>query len=95
MRKQRLTATVLAALLTLSAAPGAGAYTDITGSWAADVIEKAGQYGLMEGYPDGRFGVGDPMKRCEFAAVLTRMFGWETVTPDSPTYIDCTPNDWY
>ncbi len=77
--RHRFTAAALAALLTLTAAPISGAaYTDSQDHWAAPVIEKAGEYGLMEGYPDGRFGVGEYMTRAQFITVLCRMFSWPT-----------------
>jgi len=81
--KHRLSALVLAGILTLTGAPVAGAvaYPDAQNTWAAEVIQKAGDYGLMNGRPDGTFGVGVNMTRAEFATVLCRMFGW---TPEEP-----------
>ena len=77
--RHRFTAAALAALLTVTAAPVSRAahYTDSQNHWAASVIQKAGEYGLMEGYPDGRFGVGENMTRAQFITVLCRLFGWE------------------
>ena len=95
--KRRFTSAFLAALITLTCSPitpAARAYSDSENTWAAEVIEKAGAYGLMNGYPDGRFGVGDPMKRVEFVTVLTRMFDWDAAAPASPTYIDCPADYW-
>ena len=96
-QKRRFTSAFLAALITLTCSPitpAARAYSDSENTWAAEVIEKAGAYGLMNGYPDGRFGVGDPMKRVEFVTVLTRMFDWDAAAPASPTYIDCPADYW-
>jgi len=73
--KRRFTAAFLTVLLALT--PAARAYTDTDNTWAAQVIEKASQYGLMNGYTDGRFGVGEDMTRAQFVTVLARMFGWE------------------
>ena len=67
----------LAAALIFAGSPRTHAYSDTSNHWAAEVIQKAQAYGLMEGYPDGRFGVGDDMKRSEFVTVLCRMMGWE------------------
>ena len=72
----------------------ARAYSDTAGSWAAQVIEKASDYGLMEGYADGSFGVGRDITRAEFVTILCRMFGWELAQPDSPSYIDCPASKW-
>lgn len=88
---------VLSYLLTLAltaalAAPMALAvgYTDIPeGAVLAGEVQKAVDYGLMNGYSATRFGYSDSMTRAQFTAVLVRMMGWETVTPETPTYADC------
>lgn len=53
--KHRFCAAALAAVLLLSAAPlspaASAAFSDAEGTWAAEVIEKAEGYGLMNGYP--------------------------------------------
>ena len=72
--KHRFCAAALAAVLLLSAAPlspaASAAFSDAEGTWAAEVSEKAEGYGLMNGYPDGTFGVGKELTRGEFVAVL-------------------------
>ena len=93
--RRRLGGAVLAAALIFSGAPKGSAYTDTQGTWAGEVIEKAGAYGLMTGYPDGRFGVGESITRAEFVTVLCRMFGWELVSPGSGSYTDSVPGEWY
>ena len=94
---KRIGTGALAALLVLSAAPlsARAAFSDAQGHWAQEVVEKAEDYGLMEGYPDGTFGIGDEITRSQFVTVLCRMFGWDMVSPASPTYIDCSPSAWY
>ncbi len=94
--KHRLSALLLAGVLTLSSAPmaKAAAYPDAEGSWAAEVIEKATQYGLMTGYPDGRFGVGEYMTRAEFVTVLCRMFGWEEAGQADRTGLSDVSGHW-
>jgi len=96
--KQALSYTLAVALLLLAGsplAPTALAYSDDAGGWYSETIQKAADYGLMEGYPDGSFGVGDDMTRAEFVTVLGRMFGWEAVTPEVPTFSDCPADKWY
>lgn len=73
----------------------AAAFSDTGNSWAADVVEKAAAYGLMEGSPDGTFGVGRDITRGEFVTILCRFFQWETVRPETPSYADCLPEEWY
>ncbi|MGI5973132.1 MAG: S-layer homology domain-containing protein [Oscillospiraceae bacterium] len=97
-QKRRFVSALLAGLIAFTCSPlspAARAYTDTDATWAAEVIEKAGTYGLMEGYPDGRFGVGENMSRAEFVTVLGRMFGWQSASPAAPTYIDCPASAWY
>lgn len=95
--KRQLLAALLAAALVLGAAPlfpAARAYSDTAGSWAEPVIEQAREYGLLNGYPDGSFGVGRSISRGEFVTVLCRMFSWAEVTPDIPSYSDCPLTYW-
>ncbi len=55
----------------------AAAYGDVpAGSWAAESIEKAARFGLMQGVGNGKFGYGQVISRAEFATILVRMFGW-------------------
>lgn len=69
-----LLAAVLAAML---AVPAGAVYMDIpAGSALSGEVQKAVQYGLMEGYSASRFGYGDPMTRAQFVTVLDRMLGW-------------------
>ena len=83
-----LLALALTAALAAPMALAAG-YTDSPESSAlAGEVEKAVDYGLMNGYSATRFGYSDSMTRAQFTAVLVRMMGWETVTPETPTYAD-------
>lgn len=88
----------LAAVLLLSAAPlspaASAAFSDAEGTWAAEVIEKAEGYGLMNGYPDGTFGVGKELTRGEFVAVLCRMFGWDAASRARPRFPTAPPSHW-
>ena len=96
--KRRICTAALAAVLLVCTAPifppAQAAFSDAPGSWAAEVIEKAQSYGLMQGYTDGTFGVGRDISRGEFVTILCRMFSWEPVTPDAPSYIDCPASKW-
>ena len=98
--KHRVAAAFLTVclLLTLAAVPAAaaGRYSDVpAGDWAEEVIQKATDYGLIEGKGDGTFGYGEYMNRASFVMVLCRMFGWEMVSPDKPSFSDCAPGTWY
>lgn len=91
-----LLSVVLIAVLTVPAIAVTG-FTDIpTGSTLTSEIEKASQYGLMQGYNTTTFGYYQKITRAQFAAVLVRMFGWEAETPAVPSFTDVpTAHYWY
>lgn len=91
-----LTAMALTACL-LAPAAGAVSFSDIpAGSSLAAEVEKAVDYGLMNGYSTDTFGYSDTMTRAQFTAVLVRMMGWDAVTPQTPTYTDVpASHTWY
>ena len=69
----------LALTLGLSTAALAADYTDVPAdSWARESVDKAAEYGLMNGVGEGRFGLGETVSREQFVTVLVRMFGWES-----------------
>ena len=90
----RVLPVCLALALVIALAPAvlaAGRYKDVPGDyWAVNEIEKASDYGLFAGYPDGTFGLGKSITRQEFAVVLCRLFGWDAVTAGTPAFSDCT-----
>lgn len=92
--KKHVAPSAMAALLLLTFSPivptAKAAYADGENTWAAELIEKAGTYGLMEGYPDGRFGVGEDMTRAEFVTVLCRMMGWDLGNAVPESLFDCS-----
>ena len=81
-----LTAALAAGLLVPAAGAAEPGFADVPASGAlADEVAKAVDYGLMGGYNATTFGYGDPMTRAQFTAVLVRMMGWDTVTPQTPS----------
>ncbi|SBW12574.1 conserved exported hypothetical protein [uncultured Eubacteriales bacterium] len=93
---RRLTAALLtvALLCCVPAAAAAGSrYSDVPpDDWSVTSIEKATEYGLMEGISASTFGYGYQMNRASFVTVLCRMFGWTQVTA-APSYTD-TASHW-
>ena len=80
MKKRTLFLSCLLALV-LSTAALAADYTDVPAdSWARESIDKAAEYGLMNGVGEGRFGLGETISREQFVTILVRMFGWENVS---------------
>ena len=92
-----LTAALTAGLLVPAAGAAEPGFADVPASSAlADEVAKAADYGLMNGYTAATFGYSDPMTRAQFAAVLVRMMGWDTVTPQTPSYSDVPASlGWY
>lgn len=97
--KKRLLMVLLAAavLLPIGSAPSrAVSYSDVPAEhWSAADVSKASQYGLMEGYGNGVFGLGDNLNRASFVTMLSRMFAWEPAVPASASFTDCAPGSWY
>ena len=95
--KRRLITLTLSALLLFSLSPAASAaFTDVPSShWAYGDIMDASEAGLFQGISSTAFGRGQTITRAQFVTALVRLFGWESVTPSTPTYSDCAPGRWY
>ncbi|WP_369283147.1 S-layer homology domain-containing protein [Oscillibacter sp. GMB15532] len=98
---KRLTAAGLCCLCLLSVLPVSAAaapkFSDVPKThWAAESISRAAEKGLLNGRSDGTFGMGGSMTRAAFAAVLCRLFEWETVSPAVGSFADNRdPSKWY
>jgi hypothetical protein len=96
MKKLLILALTLALALSAVPAFAAGGYSDVPeDSWAAQDIETVAEVGLMQGVGGGEFGYGAELKRCEFAALIARVFGWEAVSPEKPSFDDVAADSWY
>ena len=74
----------------------AASYTDVPSDhWAIEVINQAADAGIMQGRDNGEFGLGDTIKRCEFAAMLVRMMKWDKSTAEISAFTDSNSSDWY
>ena len=74
----------------------AAAYSDVpAGNWAVGAIASATEYGLVSGIGNGLFGYGREISRAEFATMVCRMFGWDLIKPESPSFGDVAPGSWY
>ena len=99
--KTRLLPCLLALVLALGIIPAARAadmpYVDVPeGNWAYEEIRQVTQSGLFNGVDGIHFGLKEPMTRAQFVAALVRLFGWEAVAPETPTFSDCAePQRWY
>ena len=97
MSKRLALLFILTSLITNSpVALAASTYSDVPeDSWAESTIEAAAEYGLMNGVGGGVFGYGREISRAEFATLICRMFDWELIAPDAPSFPDVQPDDWY
>ena len=88
---KKTSSLLLAFVLILSlAAPLAGAvsYQDVPSSSAlGDEVQKATDYGLMNGYSASKFGYYDSMTRAQFVTVLCRMMGWLASDDEPSTHV--------
>ena len=83
MKKYVSCLMTLILLLGLAVPPARAAYTDVPeDDVLAAEVEKATEYGLMNGYGNGIFGFRDSMTRAQFVTVLGRMMQW-TVTGEA------------
>lgn len=74
----------------------AALYSDVPSEhWAVSVINQAADAGIMQGRDNGEFGLGDTIKRCEFAAMLVRMMKWDKSTAQVSAFTDANTNDWF
>lgn len=93
-----ITGTILAgfAMNMMCPAAMAASYTDVPSDhWAIEVINQAADAGIMQGRDNGEFGLGDTIKRCEFAAMLVRIMKWDKSTAEVSAFTDASSNDWF
>lgn len=64
------------------------------GDWFCPYVTAVHDAGYMVGYPDGRFGPNNRVKKEEILTTLVRLRGWELVKKDKPTFEDITPDYW-
>ena len=90
--KKRIVCFLAAIILLANSFPAFAAYTDYSDvpadHWAAEYINKATQLGLINGMGNGLFGTGQNVTRAQFAAMLVRLFAWQTQTPKTPSFSD-------
>ena len=94
---RRLSALLLCVifLCSLSASALAVEFPDVSPEhWAYNDIQRASDYGLIQGLEDGTFRPEERLNRASFVTILQRMFHWESVTPPTPSYSDVSPDDW-
>lgn len=78
---------------------GLDKFSDISGHWAREYINRASQYGWINGYEDGTYRPNQNITRAEAMTlvnnVLDRHVTETGMTDDMVTWTDNTPDDWY
>ena len=95
--KRRLLPLLLltALLLTLPASAAGAVFPDVAPEhWAYADIQRASDYGLMQGLSDGTFGPETRLDRAAFVTILCRMFSWAEEGLPQP-YADVPADAWY
>lgn len=101
---KRLFATVLSAVMTLTAVPVIGTETayavnTLTGvsetHWARNSIEKMVNQNILSGDEQGNLHPDRPVTRAEYIAMLNRAFGYDSVTKGTLPFKDIEGTEWY
>lgn len=91
-----LSVCLLIMIMPVTAMAETSSYADIPAdNWSVGAVNAARNYGLMQGVGDGVFGFGTTITRAEFITVLDRMFGWELINPENPSFADVAKDQWY
>lgn len=59
--------------------------------WAKEPIDFLVDKEIITGYPNGAFGINDPITRAQAATMIMRYFGWNMSNPEDPGYPDLKP----
>lgn len=96
MKIKTIINTVIIASVLSTGAVEAAAYADVPYEhWAVSVIDEAANAGIMYGRENGVFGLGDTVKRSEFAAMLVRLTKWNKSISNVSTFSDVKADEWY
>lgn len=94
--KTLINTIIVASVLTVSTVVSVADYADVPDEhWATAVINEAAEAGIMYGRDDGTFGLGDTVKRSEFAAMLVRLMKWDKSVSAISLFSDVQSDKWY
>ena len=68
-------------------------FTDTADHWASEYIERAVDYGFVNGYTDGSFHPDDPITRAEFTKIVNSVL--ENNLADDIEFEDVSEDDWF
>lgn len=86
---QRAAALLLTLVLLAAPVRAEGRFQDVPEEhWAYASVQKAAEYGLVNGVGGGRFGAGLEVTRAQYAKMLCSLMGWELITPEQGSFAD-------
>lgn len=70
--------------------------SDIDGHWSKKAIETCVDYDIMNGYNEGVYKPNNNIRRAEFAIMVNRAFGYDTLDiPEQSGFTDIKAGSWY
>jgi hypothetical protein len=76
-------------------APGGFADEALISGWALEYVQKAQEYGLMEGIENNRFAPADHLTRAQFVTTLVRLLGEAPAVDVKLAFTDVSLDSWY
>lgn len=71
-------------------------FSDVPEShWAYEPVHYFRYLNITQGMEGNNFGLGQPIKKSEFIAMLVRLMGWESVTSENSSFSDVSKDKWY
>jgi hypothetical protein len=71
-------------------------FSDVPASyWAHDAISNLSGMDYISGYPDSTFGPDKQITRAEFVTIMDKVLKLTPYTPQTPTFGDVNPTDWF
>ncbi len=95
---KKLTALLLALVMVLSlclSVSAASRFSDVSGHWAEEYIEKWVDRGVAGGYPDGTFRPDNKITRAEVAKVLAVAYELDANNGETVKFSDVSADSWY
>ena len=79
---------------------GVDTFTDISGHWAEEEIQRAAALGWVQGYSDGTFHPNANITRAQAVTMINRVLcrlpeDTEDLLPGMNVWTDCDEDDWY
>ena len=94
--KKRIISLLMTVVMVLSLLPttalASGTYTDTTGHWAEEAIDRWSGYGVIQGN-NGKFNPGNNLTRAHMATILSRLLNLPAA--EDAGFKDVKASDWY